>query len=44
MERYCATGQSPQRAVALLEEEVEDVPTIRRKYRIYATPGISHSI
>jgi hypothetical protein len=25
MERYCSTGQSPQRAVALTEEEEEEV-------------------
>jgi len=31
MERYCSTGQSPQRAVAPTEEE-EDIPQKGTKY------------
>jgi hypothetical protein len=55
MERYCSTGQSPQRAVAPTEEGEEvyfyslrvsgsHVPIIRRINCINTTSGICHSV
>jgi len=34
MERYCSTGQSPQRAVAPIEEE-EDLLTARQERQLF---------
>ena len=33
MERYCSTGQSPQRAVAPTEEEEEEENTVISMYK-----------
>jgi hypothetical protein len=33
MERYCSTGQSPQRAIASTEEEEEEEPDSKSKSR-----------
>ena len=48
MERFCSTGQSPQRAVAPTDEEEHvsssHVPIIRRINCMNTTSGICHSV
>jgi len=39
MERYCSTGQSPQRAVAPTEEEEEE-----EESNVHGKPSVSHRL